>query len=195
MSLASDFLRDYFRRNGDITQHQFSLASGLPASQITKILRHGAGIAPERLAGLCSAFGDEYERAAFLTSWLRDQIPHEHADIVKISPGDKAEKVVAEDGNGEVFALVDAFNALPGDSYRAAVLRLMNTMQTDAELRDLFRRIMDWVAPFEAEHTLPVSAELLRLARAEMARRHAAGTPAAAGTPPPTARSRSRARG
>lgn len=147
MSLATDFLADYIERS-EQTQTDFARAAGMTPTNITEILKGTVNVSGRNLANLLRGIRDDHERDAFLAAYLRDNIPTDMADRVQVhlTRHRTGEAVMEGDDRANLEAeLVLAFATLPNETYRRRVVRFLQQLRRDAELRDLFRRTMEYV--------------------------------------------------
>lgn len=148
MSLAIDFLTDFLERT-DQKQADFARTAGMTQPNLNDILKGHVEVSSRNLAKLLRGIRADYERDAFIAAYLRDQIPGDMADRVHVHlTRAKGEGMVMEEAEGADLLeanLAVAFAALPSDSYRKRVVRFLQQLRKDADLRDLFRRTMDYV--------------------------------------------------
>lgn len=162
MSLALDFLKEYLSRS-DVTQADYAKACGIDPSLFSQLKSGDVSVSSKNLPKLLRGLHTAKDRLDFLTSYLRDQVPNEYANMVAIQIGTGGESAwqVAEstdDSQLEPQALL-AFAALPSRTYRLRIIRFLQTLRTDAKLRDLFGRTMAYL---EEEQGCGLSQDSLR---------------------------------
>lgn len=145
MSLATDFLTDYLGRT-QMTASEFSRASGIPASNLSEIFKGDVEISGRNLGKFLRGIREEHERDGFLAAYLRGSIPEDQATRVLVHVKQDKRAAVAEGSEASLEAdLAAAFDQLPNDTYRRRVVRFLAQLRRDEELRELFRRTMDYV--------------------------------------------------
>lgn len=147
MSLTTDFLADYLIRS-EQSQADFARAAGMTQPNFSEILNGSVEVSARNIGKLIRGFREEHERDAFIAAYLRDQIPAENADRITVHlstpTGVLEERPEADRMNIEV-EMIAAFDALPSDLYRRRVVKFLNKLRKDEELRDLFRRTMEYL--------------------------------------------------
>lgn len=148
MSLATEFLIDYIER-AEQTQADFARLAGMTPTNLTEILKGSVKIGARNIDGLLRAITSGAERARFIHAHLNDQIPSDLADSVTVHITQQAEPgMVMEGGNEEAqleAELIAAYRALTTLTYKRRVVRFLRQLKRDADLRDLFQRIMGYV--------------------------------------------------
>lgn len=161
MSLAVDFLREFFARR-ETSQTDFARAAGMTPTNVTDLLKGDVAISGRNLDKLLRGFRSEKDRRDFLTAYLRDQIPADYADDITIQLRAPAEGMVCE--GGDERDTLDAqimlgFAALPSDLFRRRLVNFVQHLRGDAQLRDLFART---VAYLEEEDGCGLDPDTLR---------------------------------
>jgi hypothetical protein len=141
MNLALEFLKDYFEKPDALNQGDFAKACGMSAANVSDLLSERISISSRNLNNLLRGFRDEGDQAAFLTAFLRDQVPVDFVDDVVIQH--KKPSVLKEDSDAIVDTeteMIRAFSELPSDLFRRRVVIFLQHLRKDPDVRDLFTR-------------------------------------------------------
>lgn len=144
MSLALEFLSSFFEVPKN-TRADFAKAAGIDASLVTNILQGDVQLSSKNIPKLLRGFRTDHERREFLAAYLKDQVPRDFADDIRIhlshlASGEDAN--TAEDEAELQARLIRAWLDLPNAKYRRRVVNFLVDLRKDAALRDLFARTM-----------------------------------------------------
>jgi transcriptional regulator with XRE-family HTH domain len=139
VSLSVAFLKDYFAARPG-TQGEFAETAGIDPSLLSKLFVGQVSISAKNLPRLLAGLPTEGDKLRFLTAYLRDQIPTEHAHQVEIRVAGGPRPSVGEP-EAELLAVL----ALLPPKTRRDLALFARALREDAHLRTVFNNLLRYI--------------------------------------------------
>jgi hypothetical protein len=153
VSATIEFIHEYLGQE-KITQSAYSEACGMAASNLSSILSYDIMVGHENIHKLLRGLNSREARLRMVAAYLRDSVPKEFSNNVVVQVGDQSDLMqglVSESGPADTAAAaaLAAFHELPSPKLKDLTVNFLRSLRDDAELRDLFTRMMSYLGKEE----------------------------------------------